>query len=410
MKKSALISAFLLFTFTVFSQNKNLEKIEKLYEKGKYEKCISKAKEYISENGKDAAPYYYTAVSYLQEYKILKDNFSVKSAGKYFYKGKQQKNSKIYDKKFKNELDTFHIILRNYAANYYDANKKLSKPYFDYLAKIYNDTLKQYKELFKDKNLNTRPDAEIVRLTEEGKINQTDDKGQKQGKWMKVYPNGNTAYEAYFENNKPVGELKRYHENGKLSALLIYNEKGDTAIAKFYNEKGSLISEGKYTGKKKTGRWVYYNNNVKVKEENFKNDSLHGDQIIFYDNGKIFDKKTYDNGTQTGLWLKYHKNGQVFLKARIENGKMEGPMLRYYKNGKIEVKGQYKNDLKDGKWIFYDENGKTDTVTFKNGRDINEKEIEKRESEEYKKNIEKGKHIADPEDYKNNPYDYPINK
>ena len=41
---------------------------------------------------------------------------------------------------------------------------------------------------------------------------------------------------------------------------------------------------------------------------------------------------------------------------------------------------------------------------------VNEADVEKRESEEYKRNIEKGKHIADPEDFKNNPDEYPINK
>jgi len=227
---------------------------------------------------------------------------------------------------------------------------------------------------------------------------------------MKVYSTGVTAYEVYFLDDKPLGELKRYHENGKLAAILEYNEKGDTANAKFYDTKENLISEGAYIGKKKTGKWIYFQNNIKVKEENFLNDSLNGKQIIFYKNGQIYDKRLYDNGIQTGLWLKFYKNGQAFLKARIVKGKMEGLMLRYYKSGKIEVKGQYKNDLKDGIWIFYGENGEKDTITYKSGRDVNEVDVEKRESEEYKKNIEKGKHITDPQDFKNNPDEYPINK
>ncbi len=408
MKKLLLFAVFFSPFLLIYSQDKKLSKIESYYKKGKYEKCISKSKDYISENKEKAAPYYFIGLSYFQEYKTLKDNFSVKSACKYIYKGTKKENHEVYDEKFQKEIDSLHYILKNYAANYYDANKKLSKPYFDYLAKIYKDTLKQYHEIFKEEE--TRPDAEIVRLTEEGKINQTDANGLKQGKWMKVYKNGITAYEVYFKDDNPIGEMKRYHENGKLSALLEYNEAGDTANAKFYDEKENLISEGTYAGKKKTGKWIYYNKGIKVKEENFKNDSLNGDQIIFYDNGQIYDKRTFDNGTQTGLWLKYYKNGQAFLKARFIDGKMEGPMLRYYKNGQIEVKGQYKNDLKEGVWTFYGEHGEKDTITYKNGRDVNEADVEKRESEEYKKNIEKGKHIADPQDYINNPDDYPINK
>ncbi len=408
MKKLFLTIVFLFSLFIIYSQNKKIAKIETFYNKGKYEKCISYAKDYLSDNRKDAGPYYFIGISYMKEYLKLKDNMSVKLSGKYLYKGMQKKNHEIYDEKFKTEIDTFHIILKNFAANYYDANKELSKPYFDYLAKIYNDTLKQYRQIFKEEE--TRPDAEIVRLTQEGKLNQTDENGLKQGKWMKVYSNGEKAYEVFFKDDKPVGELKRYHENGKLAALLNYNETGDTAKAQFYDEKGNLISEGIYSGHKKTGKWIYYKNNIKVKEENFKNDSLHGLQILFWDNGQIYDEKLYDNGMQTGYWKKYYKNGKPFLKAVIVNGKMEGPMLRWYKTGQIEVKGQYKNDLKDGVWTFYGEEGEKDTITYKNGHDINEAAVEKKESEEYKKNIEKGKHIADPQNYKNDPDDYPINK
>lgn len=408
MRKLVLTVIFLFPFVLIYSQDKKLSKIENYYIKGKYEKCISKSKEYLHKNKDNAAPYYFIGMSYFQQYKILRDNFSVKYAGKYINKGIKKENHEYFDKKFKNELDSFHVILRNFAANYYDANKKQSKPYFDYLAKIYNDTLKQYNELFKEEE--ARPDAEIIRLTEEGKINQIDENGLKQGKWMKVFSNGEKAYEVFFKDDKPVGELIRYHENGKLAVILNYDETGDTAKAKFYDDNENLISDGTYYGKKKNGKWIYYQNNSKIKEENFKNDSLDGEQIIFWDNGQIYDKKTYSNGVQNGLWLKYYKNGKPFLKAKIVNGKMEGPIFRYYKSGQMEVKGQYKNDLKDGVWTFYGEEGEKDTIIYKNGHDINEADKEKRESEEYRKNIEKGKHIADPENYKNNPDDYPINK
>ncbi|NPA44578.1 MAG: hypothetical protein GXO49_03495, partial [Chlorobi bacterium] len=98
------------------------------------------------------------------------------------------------------------------------------------------------------------------------------------------------------------------------------------------------------------------------------------------------------------------------LKSFLKNGKMDGPVIRYYKSGLTEVKGQYKNDLKEGTWIFYSEDGKSkDTIIYKNGRDINEDEKERIESENYQKNIEKSKNLLDPANYKNNPYEY-INK
>ena len=82
-------------------------------------------------------------------------------------------------------------------------------------------------------------------------------------------------------------------------------------------------------------------------------------------------------------------------------------IFRYYISGKPEVKGRYKNDLKEGKWYFYSEDGHEEVIEYKNGTDIKEDEVERLNSEEYRKNIEKGKNIADPEDFQTNPENYP---
>ncbi|MCD4791639.1 MAG: hypothetical protein K8R54_00270 [Bacteroidales bacterium] len=405
MKKNLIIPILLIISTSLFSQNKKILKIEKLFNSGNYEKCISKAKEYISDNKDDAAPYYFIAMSYYQEYFEYKDNFSIKSAAKNIYKGMQKENAGEYSERFKSEIDSLHFILIKYAHNYYEANKNKSKVYYDYLAKIYNDTLKQYDEIVLNKK--KRPDAEIVELIIKGELNQTDENDLKQGKWKKVYSNGKTAYEVYFKDDKPVGEFKRYHENGKLSSLLNYDNEGINATAEFYDEKGIKISEGTYKGKTKNGLWLYYKNGAKIKEESYKDGLLNGDQLTYYEDGKIYDRKKFENDKQIGLWEKFHKNGKVYLKTFLVNGLMDGPLFRYYYSGKIEVKGQYKNDLKEGKWTFYSEDGQEDYIEYKNGIDVNDDNVEKVNSEEYRRNIEKGKTIADPEHYKNNPYDYP---
>ena len=97
----------------------------------------------------------------------------------------------------------------------------------------------------------------------------------------------------------------------------------------------------------------------------------------------------------------------AILKAFFKNGILDGPILRYYPDGKIEVKGQYVNDMKEGKWYFYSEDGQSDIIEYVKGVDVNEANVEKVKSDEYRKNIEKGKTIADPEHYKNNPEEYP---
>jgi len=409
MKKITLfLSIIAVSIFSTSAQNKKLEKIKHYFNHKKYEKCISKSTECYVNNPQLAAPYYYSAMSYYKLYNDQSDIKSIKEIAKKLNKGRKKEGKDEYEETFKTEITDFHNILKKYAYSYYQANKIKSKFYYDYLAKIYNDTLAQYDEIVLE--IKPGPDAEIVKLTKEGKINQTDDAGLKQGKWMKVYSNGETAYIVYFKDNKPIGELKRFHENGKLSSLLVYDEDGKNATATFYDDKGFKISEGNYVGKLKNGKWFYYFNDKKIKDEEYIDGKLNGFQITFFENGQIYDKKKYENDLQVGVWEKFYKSGKPHLKSFLKNGKMNGAVVRYYKTGLPEVKGQYKNDLKEGKWIFYSEDGKSvDTIIYKNGKDVNEVDKENIESEKYKQNIEKSENLLDPANYKNNPYEY-INK
>ncbi len=407
MKKLFLFVSIITFSIiSVFSQDKKLNKIKSYYEHKKYEKCISKSTDYFIKTPNTAAPYYYIAMSYYKMYDDQSDIKSVKEISKKIYKGRKKVGNTEYEELFKTEIADFHNTLKKYAHSYYQANKPKSRFYYDYLAKIYNDTLEQYDEVVL--NIKAKPGAEIIKLTQSGDINQVDQNGLKQGKWMKVFSNGSTAYIVFFKDNKPVGKLKRFHENGKLSSLLNYDENGEHATAIFYNDNENKISEGQYIGRLKNDKWLYYNDGIKIKEEDYKNDTLNGFQIVYFDNGNIFDKKKFEKGIQVGIWEKFHKNGKVHLKSFLKNGLMDGAVIRYYKSGMTEVKGKYKNDLKEGVWTFYDEVGKVlDTIEYKNGKDINEASVEKSESDSYKESIEKSKNLLDPANFKNNPEEYP---
>ena len=50
------------------------------------------------------------------------------------------------------------------------------------------------------------------------------------------YPNGNIKMEGYFENGNPVGEIKRYHENGVLQGIQRFAADGSSK-AEIYAEE-----------------------------------------------------------------------------------------------------------------------------------------------------------------------------
>ena len=66
-------------------------------------------------------------------------------------------------------------------------------------------------------------------------INQVDEKGLKQGLWIKKYPNGNINYEGYFKDDRPVKLMKRYFENGDIKSSFIFYD-NDRACAAHHEQ------------------------------------------------------------------------------------------------------------------------------------------------------------------------------
>ena len=50
----------------------------------------------------------------------------------------------------------------------------------------------------------------------QNKLNQVDAQGKKQGFWTKKDAEGKLIYEATFKDDKPIGEMKRFHRTENL--------------------------------------------------------------------------------------------------------------------------------------------------------------------------------------------------
>src|SRR5665648_690404 len=75
-------------------------------------------------------------------------------------------------------------------------------------------------------------------------INQTDKEGHKQGHWIGKYTNGSIHYEGSFTDDKPVGEWKRFHQNGKIKAQMHFFPNTDKALAELFDSKGIRYAKG----------------------------------------------------------------------------------------------------------------------------------------------------------------------
>ena len=239
-------------------------------------------------------------------------------------------------------------------------------------------------------------------------VNQYDEQGMKQGVWRKVFPGGILAYEVNFIDDKPVGDYKRYHENGKLSAYLIYEEDGKTAPAKFYDELGNLTATGFYYGKAKDSTWHYFTkDSVPVLTENYIKGVKEGQFVSYYPSGKPCEIEIWKDNKLEGRWQRFFEKGTVNVEAKLVNGKRNGSYYEYYPTGRPKVKGLFTNGLPSGKWIYYNKDGiQNRTEEYLNGKPTNWEELEKAESERLKA-LEKNHYkLKDPEKYKGNPDEY----
>ncbi len=187
--------------------------------------------------------------------------------------------------------------------------------------------------------------------------NRIDTNGWKQGKWIKMWSNGEIKYKGQFHDDQPYGEFRYYYPSGKLKAIMTFQEDGKKAHNITYHENGEKMAEGDFIQQKKEGIWKYYGEDGKlIYEETYHNGTLNGKKITYYpESGQPFEVLEYKNGIKNGKWIKYFPEGTMMTQTQYINGKLEGDFVNYTPEGKILVKGKYKNDKQDGVWEFYDE-------------------------------------------------------
>lgn len=238
-------------------------------------------------------------------------------------------------------------------------------------------------------------------------INQTDSNGLRQGLWQKQQPNGRLLYKGNFKDNKPVGEWKRYHSGGQVKAIIQYKENTDSAFAELFDAYRKKVAEGVYIKQKKDGKWVYFENDINVAEEQYKNGLKNGISKKFYESGELMEEVDWVNDQQEGDYVIYFKAGEPYFQCKMKQGQRHGLCLIHSQNGNPEMEAHYKNNLRDGEWKFYGENGDFQyQLNYKEGELLNPF-VRDSIANIKMQNLEGGKgKITDPEKFMTDPTEY----
>lgn len=243
--------------------------------------------------------------------------------------------------------------------------------------------------------------------TGQQEINHTDNNGLKQGFWKRNYPNGRAMYEGVFNNDKPVGEWRRYHENGALRAILVHSENSDSVSAQLFDIVGKPVAEGTYVKEQKAGKWQYFTDGRKVSEEEFVDGKKSGISRIYYPSGELLEEAEWKNDQKNGRYRAFYQTGKPFLECKYENDLRNGFCVTYFPSGVMEVDAFYRNDLPHGEWKYYRENEDIKfTLLYDEGVLLNPEVLYEQETKQLDELESKGKSISDPEKFMHNPMEY----
>ena len=244
-------------------------------------------------------------------------------------------------------------------------------------------------------------------LWAQNSVNQTDAQGRKQGYWTKKDTDGKVIYQATFKDDKPVGEMKRFHPNEKLKAVMTFVEGSDLSDAQLFDEQGKLIAQGKYSEQKKTGEWKYLDNSKVVSTETYVNGQKNGTSKRFYKTGELLEESIWQNDKLHGMYHSYFQDGKPYIECNYANGLRNGTFKTWFPNGELEIEGKYTDNVRDTNWNYYDEKGIPRYVLkFDLGKLLNpqvQDSIDHANTDTYKT---KEDNIPDPEKFMQNPDEY----
>lgn len=238
-------------------------------------------------------------------------------------------------------------------------------------------------------------------------VNQLDAQGRKQGFWSKKDADGKLLYQATFKNDQPVGEMKRFHPNGKLKAVLTFVEGSELSDARLYDEGGNLIAQGKYIGQKKTREWSYFLYSKVITTETYLNGQKDGIGKKYYQTGELLEESNWKEGKLNGLYRTYFQEGKIYLECNYLEGQRNGSFKTWFADGTPELEAFYINGVQDKDWKYFDKTGNLlYTLKFDSGKLLNPEVQDSIDAARLGTYKTREDNVPDPEKYMQNPEEY----
>ena len=219
--------------------------------------------------------------------------------------------------------------------------------------------------------------------------NVNDSNGEKDGAWIRVYPDGALYYTGVFNHGTPEGEILYFYESGSLMSKLVHpyldSSTNTSALisAIHYRENSSVQASGFYitvveeVKPLREGSWGFYDEGSKqIKMETYSYGLLDGPYWVKGRKGQLVEEGEYSKDKLNGEKITYFDNGIVRQKINYINGKLEGSFAVNYNNGYPKIEGNYFEGVESGNWKTYTEKGELELlIQYSNGKRMKETRV-----------------------------------
>ena len=209
--------------------------------------------------------------------------------------------------------------------------------------------------------------------------NQADELGRKQGYWKKEYPEGGLIYKGFFRDDRPVGMMHRFFENGSRQADLQYSLDGSAAHATLYYRNGKLAATGNYLNRQKDSIWSYYSfyTSTLACQESYHRGKKNGASLRYYPQGTVSEILYWTDDMKHGPWKQFYEDSTLRMTSSYHMDKLHGE-YRVWTPLKISrIEGRYKMGKMDGDWYFYNNEGVLDKkLEYSDGKLLNREAFE----------------------------------
>ena len=253
---------------------------------------------------------------------------------------------------------------------------------------IYQDIPKKWVELIQQKN-----DLDVMGYIKDGKPD---------GSFSILYDNGSIigdstkylSWETKIDGKNKDGYFTEYYDDGKLIDIISTSEifsvgvnyeklfecgelicnstfgldnYGETIDLVPYsgnvyelNDDGKKILTGSYEDGRKSGEWIFWDNDVKsiLVKNNYLNGVIHGESVHYFDTGEKQKVERFKFGIKDGESKYFHElSKSVKKKGRWKNGKKDGEWNYYWMNQSKWGDVNYSDGILVGVLKLYNMNG-----------------------------------------------------